>query len=268
MTFRSRLYLGSVVHRRLRPHRHRLRYRIFWMVLDLDEIDGLSRGLWLFSRKRFSVVSFRDADHGDGSATPLRDQVERHLAAAGIDTKGGRIELLCMPRIFGYGFNPLSVYFCYRDDRSLAAIIYEVHNTFHERHSYLIPTDQDDASTRTGDRGFDQQCDKVLYVSPFLDMDMTYAFRVEPPAERVEVAIHGSDQQGLLIAAALVGERRALTDRNLVRVLLAYPLLTLKVIVAIHWHALRMVLKGFAVRTHPPAPSNPVTIVDPRSVLR
>src|SRR5690349_9418878 len=137
MSLRSCLYSGSVMHRRLRPRPHRLRFGVFWMLLDLDEIDSLADGLRLFSRNGFNLTSFHARDHGDGSDIPLRQQAERHLRSAGIEPDGGRIELFCMPRILGYGFNPLSVYFCHRADGTLGAILYEVHNTFGERHSYL-----------------------------------------------------------------------------------------------------------------------------------
>jgi DUF1365 family protein len=255
VSLRSTLYVGSVLHRRLRPRRHRLRYRVFWLLLDLDEIERLPRLLRLFSRNRFNAVSFHDADHGDGSATPLRVQVERHLAAAGIALEGGSIRLLCMPRIFGYGFNPLSVYFCYEGSGLLAAILYEVHNTFGERHSYLIPTG------RSADAVIDQQCRKAFYVSPFMDMAMTYQFRVAAPQQRVSVAISTADADGVMLVAALSASRRTLTDAALLRVLLTHPLLTLRVVGAIHWHALRLLLKGVALRAHPQPPADPVTIV-------
>jgi DUF1365 family protein len=256
MSFRSALYVGSVMHRRLRPRPHRLRYRVFWMLLDLDEIDDLARGLRLFSRGRFNFASFHDADHGDGGGRPLREQVEGHLRDAGIDTGHGPIRLLCMPRVFGHGFNPLSVYFCHRHDQSLAAILYEVHNTFGQRHSYLIPVE---ATARSF---VNQHCEKVFYVSPFMDMDMTYAFRVAAPAERVAVAIRTADKDGLMLVAALGGNRVALTDVALLGAVLTHPLLTLKVVGAIHWHALRMMLKGFRLRARPNPPPIPVTIVN------
>ena len=160
-----------------------------------------------------------------------------------------------MPRVFGYGFNPLSVYFCYQRDGSLAAILYEVHNTFGERHSYLIPVE------RAAGAVIDQRCQKLFYVSPFMDMAMSYAFRVAVPDERISVAIRAADRDGLLLVAALSGNRRALTDMALLRVLVAFPLLTLKVVVAIHWHALRLLLKGFRLRPHPKPPDIPVTVV-------
>jgi uncharacterized protein len=255
MSLRSSLYVGSVMHRRLRPRRHRLRYRVFWTLLDLDEIGGLPRQLRLFSHNRFNAISFHDADHGDGSATPLRAQVERHLAAAGIALGGGPIRLLCMPRIFGHGFNPLSVYFCYERNGLLAAILYEVHNTFGERHSYLIPT------RSHADAVIDQKCRKVFYVSPFMDMAMTYQFRVAVPQECVSVAISTADTDGVMLVAALSANRRALTDAALLRVLVTHPLLTLRVVGAIHWHALRLLLKGVRLRARPHPPAYPVTVV-------
>ena len=265
MNLRSALYAGVVTHRRLRPRLHRLRYRVFWMLLDLDEIGRLPRRLRLFSHNRFNALSFFDADHGDGSGRPLRDQVEGHLRAAGLATDGGAIRLFCMPRIFGYGFNPLSVYFCYQRDGSLAAILYEVHNTFRERHSYLIPVERDvGAAGVAGAPGavIDQHCRKDFYVSPFMDMDMNYTFRVAVPDQRVMIAIRAADQDGLLLAAALTGERRALTDLALLRALATHPLLTLKVVGAIHWHALRLLLKGLKLRPRPLPPAAPITVVN------
>ena len=255
MRLRSTLYAGVVTHRRLRPRPHRLRYRVFWMLLDLDEIEQLPRSLRLFSHNRFNAVSFFETDHGDGSDRPLRAQVEEHLKSAGIKPDGGAIRLFCMPRVFGYGFNPLSVYFCYQRDGSLAAILYEVHNTFRERHAYLIPVD------RAAGAVIDQHCRKGFYVSPFMDMDMSYTFRVAVPDQSVMVAIRAADHEGLLLAAALTGERVALTDAALLRALATHPLLTLKVIGAIHWHALRLLLKGLKLRPRPHPPAAPVTVV-------
>jgi uncharacterized protein len=255
MSAHSALFVGTVAHRRLRPRPHHLRYRAFWMLLDLDELEDVSARLWLFSRNRFNATSFRDTDHGEQSQEPLRAQVERHLRAAGIALDGGAIRLLCMPRIFGYGFNPLSVYFCYRRDGTLAALLYEVRNTFGERHSYLIPAQAEpDGMVR-------QSCDKRFYVSPFMDMDLRYDFRVVAPAERVSVAISASDADGPTILASLIGRRAPLTDTALLRLLLQMPFLTLKVIGAIHWHALRLWLKGFTLRPHSPKPTVAVTVV-------
>jgi len=260
MTESSALYLGSVIHRRLRPKRHYLRYAAFWMLLDLDEIGDLDRRLALFSRGRFNAMSFFDTDHGEQTREPLRQQVERHLAAAGIAFDGGAIRLLCMPRVFGYGFNPLSIYFCYRRDGALAALLYEVRNTFGERHSYLIAVDEV-GCTGSASCTIRQSCHKCFYVSPFMDMRVRYRFRVAPPQRNVSVVVSAGDAQGPTIVASLAGRREALTDAALLRLLLRMPFLTLKIMAAIYWHALRMWLKGFALTPRPAKPAWPVTTV-------
>ncbi len=250
----SGLYPGVVTHTRLKPRRHSLRYRIFMLLIDLDEVDTLDRDLKLFSLKRFNLTGFDPAGHGDGSATPLKAQVEAQLTAAGI-AHGGPVRLLAMPRILGGGFNPLSVFYCHRADGALSAILYEVNNTFGERHSYLIPADHAPVVK--------QACDKGFYVSPFMDMDLKYAFRVRPPAEAVQVTIDVDDAEGRVLAAAFAGRREALTDRALIRAWLAHPWMTLGVLAAIHWEAIFIWLKGEKIRQRPPAPKWPVTVVTP-----
>lgn len=248
MTIRSRLYAGHVFHHRLRPRVHKLRHGVFWMLLDLDEIGSIAGQLKLFSHNRFNIVSFHDADHGDGSSVALRIQIGELLRTAGMSSEFGRIELLCMPRIFGYGFNPLSVYFCYRSDESLAVIIYEVHNTFGERHNYIIPCKQ------IAERTVEQRCAKAFFVSPFLEMDMSYSFLVDLPAETVKVSIRAEDGHGPILFASLFGSKQVLSDKSLLRLIIRHPALTVMVVAAIHWHALRMVLKGFRLRRHEPVP--------------
>jgi DUF1365 family protein len=233
-----------------------LRYRVFWTLLDLDELGLLHRNLQLFSLERFNLFGFYGADHGDGSQRPLRAQIETHLAAAKIDLSGGRIVLLCMPRILGFVFNPISVYYCYRKDGALAALVYEVHNTFGQRHSYLIPVDVDATEP------FEQRCLKAFYVSPFMDMKISYRFRVVPPAERLGLTIEGSDAQSPVILASIAGNRRGLSDVALLRAFLSYPFLTLTVVAGIHWEALKLWIKGMRVRPRP-APPPPITIVRP-----
>jgi uncharacterized protein len=232
----STLYVGTVMHRRLQPRRHRFRYQAFWFLLDLDELAALPSRLRLFSHNHPNLFSMHDTDHGDGTTTALRLQVERQLATVGVDIKGGKIKLLCMPRTFGYSFNPLSVYFCHDTIGTLAAVIYQVHNTFGERHSYVLPVE------RNADAVY-QHCEKRFYVSPFLEMDLQYKFRVKPPAEDVAIAIHAQDRAGVVFTAALAGSRQEFTDWRLVRVLLRVPLVTMKVTAAIHWEALRLWLK-------------------------
>lgn len=247
MTLQSAIYRGSVVHERLRPKRHSLRYAVFSLLLDLDELPELDRRFRLFAHNRFAPLSFYDRDHGPTTGAALRPWVEDRLREAGIEAKGGPIRLLCYPRIFGYVFNPLSVFFCYRPDGGLAAILYEVCNTYSERHTYVIPVA---GSKRPIVR---QTCRKSLYVSPFIDMAADYHFRVLPPDDEVSIVIRQEDAGGLLLAACFRGEREEIDERALARILLRFPLQTLKIITAIHWEALRMWLKGFRVFSHNPA---------------
>jgi len=238
----SALYAGGVVHQRLRPRRHRLERRVFWLLLDLDELDGLGRRLRLFSRNRRNLFAFFDRDHGDGSGRPLRAQVEARLAAIGVDLAGGAIRLLTMPRVLGYVFNPISVYYCHAPDGRLAAVSYEVSSTFGERHFYDLAV-----LDGGGDESFRQSCAKALYVSPFLEMEMRYRFRGRAPGERVGLTVGCDDARGPMLTASLWGERRPLADGALARAALAFPLMTLKVVAAIHWEALLLWFKGVPV---------------------
>jgi hypothetical protein len=251
MTTASAIYRGSVVHERRRPKRHRLRYRVFSLLLDLDSLSELDRGSRLFGYNRRAPLAFHDADHGPTTGAPLRPWVEARLTEAGLAPDGGPIRLLCYPRVFGYVFNPLSVFFCYRKDGGLAAILYEVCNTFRERHTYVIPVGGD--ADGNGKAVIRQRCAKALYVSPFIGMEAQYHFRILAPDDGVSVVIRQEDDDGLLLAASFRGEREDWSDRALLRCLAGFPLLTLKIIAAIHWEALRMWLKGFRVFPHDPA---------------
>jgi len=250
----SGLYLGQVGHSRTRPAKHSLRYGVFMLLLDLDEAEGLAKALRWFSLGRFNLTSFNARDYGDGSDLPLRTQVEQRLDEAGLGIEGGPIRLLCLPRVLGYVFNPISVYFCYRPDGTLHAILYEVSSTFGERHSYLIPAEAG------ADGDIRQSVEKRLHVSPFMEMDLRYAFRVTPPEERVRIAIEVSDGEGTILNASFLGGRRELTDAQLLRAWATHPLVTLKVIAAIHWEAVKILLKGVRLRSGAPAPPYPVTI--------
>lgn len=245
---KSALYRGEVTHRRLRPREHRLRYRVFWLLLDLAELDEIDAKLPLLSRNRFNLLGFHDRDHGDGSTTPLLDQVQLHLSRAGVDIQGGVVRLLTMPRVLGYVFNPISLYYCHAADGRLEAVIYEVSSTFGERHAYVLPVDGQTA----GEATFRQEARKALHVSPFMGMDMHYAFHGRAPDDQMALKIDGSDGDGLLIVAAMTGRRHALTDGAILRAALAMPFLTLKVVTAIHWEALKLWLKRVPLH---PAPS-------------
>ena len=262
MTQASALYVGKVAHTRLRPRRHRLLYRIFMLLLDLDELPALAARMRWFSLGRFNLASFHARDHGDGSDTPLRVQVERRLDAAGLSIEGGPIRLLCLPRVLGYVFNPLSVYFCHTPDGRLRAILYEVTSTFGERHGYLIPAEPDAQGVVR------QAAAKRLHVSPFMEMDLRYAFRIEPPDATLAVQIGTFDAAGLLLTAGFVAERRPLDDRSLRRAWFAHPLVTLKVIAGIHWEAIKLLAKGLKLKAGPKAPADPVSLGEPVQIRR
>jgi DUF1365 family protein len=249
----SGLYRGVVFHTRLRPRPHRLRYRIFMTLLDLDELPRLDRSLRLFGHNRPGLIGFRDRDHLSG-AGQLKAEVEALLARGGIDIDGGAIRLLCMPRVLGFVFNPISVYFCHRRDGSPAAMLYEVNNTFGQRHVYLIPVEP------SADGVIVQTCAKALHVSPFMDMAMNYRFRTAAPGDEAMLSIDGDDGHGPLLAAAFHGRRQALTDWAILKAFAAHPLLSLAVLAAIHWEAVKLLLKGLKLRGGVPAPADPVTI--------
>lgn len=246
MSRASGLYEGVVAHARARPRRHALRYRVFFLVLDLDELEELDAGLRLFSVGRFNLIGLQPRAHGDGSAAPLKAQVEARLSAAGLPT-GGPVRMLAMPRVLGHGFNPLTVYYCHAADGALSAVLYEVNNTFGERHEYLLPVPAQD----TGKRAIRQTTAKAFHVSPFMAMDMTYDFRLGTPGERLAIGITGSDPSGPLIAAVHTARRRELTDAALARVFVTHPLLTLKVVGGILWEAAKLWAKRVPVHDHP-----------------
>lgn len=253
----SAIYAGDVVHARHRPRRHRLHYRVFSLLLDLDELPALARGSRLLGHNRAAIFSFWDKDHGDGGTGTLRPWVEARLREAGLDLFRPRIAVLCYPRIFGYVFNPLTLYFCADGSGTLRAVLYEVCNTYGERHTYVIAAGEGRAATLS------QRAPKLHFVSPFVPMECTYDFLIKPPADRVLVRIDESDAEGKLLQASFSGKRRDLTDRTLLALLFAYPLMTLKVTAAIHWEAAKLILKGLPLFHHRKAPRHVVSTHHP-----
>jgi DUF1365 family protein len=234
------LYVGDVMHARLKPVGHRFNYRVMSLLIDLDRLTEADRQSPLFGVNRAALYSFHEADHGKRDGSSLRGHVQRCAAERGIDLTGGRVLLLCYPRLLGYAFNPLSVYFCYRAGGELALLIYEVRNTFGEIHPYVLPVAPGEISAA----GVRQRQDKLFYVSPFVEMAMRYHFRILPPGKRVQLRILETDRSGPLLAATFNGSHRALNTKELSRAFCALPLVTIKIMAAIHWEALRLWLKG------------------------
>jgi DUF1365 family protein len=251
----SCLYDGEVMHRRAAPH-HRLRYRVFSLLLDLDALPTLDARLRLFSHNRFNLLSFHDRDHGRCDGTSPRTWVDAALAANGLET-GGRITLLCFPRLFGYVFNPLSIFFCYAPSGRLSAILYEVRNTFGDKHGYLLEVPVD----RGADGTIAQRCEKSFHVSPFLPLAGSYEFLLKEPGDRFAILIRHLRDGAEVLRASQVGTRAPLTDASILRQVVRHPLMTLKVIAGIHWEALALWLKGARFHRCPAPPAADVSFV-------
>jgi DUF1365 family protein len=259
----SALFLGHVTHARLRPKVHKLAYKIYSLLIDLDELDALHRRLRLFSVNRFNLFSFHAKDRGDRSGRDLKGQVEEAMRQSGVEPDGGAIRLLTMPRLLGWAFNPLSVFFCYGQDNDLRAVLWEVDNTFGERHAYMMPVEQvgSDGTVR-------QACDKQFYVSPFMDLDLRYRFEVSPPGERLAIRIDTDDREGLVLTARHLARRKNLTDAALLKAFFMIPVLTLRVVGGIHWEALKIWWKGVPLQKHPPPPREPLSVVPKRAAIQ
>jgi DUF1365 family protein len=249
------LYDCRVTHRRHAVPRLRFAYRLLYLLVDIDRLDAVAQSLWLFSHNAFNLFGVDDRDHGGRRRGALRVWAETTLRAAGLAPDGGRIRLLCLPRICGYAFNPLSLWYCESRDGRLRAVIAEVRNTFGERHSYVLE--------RAGDAiGWTQAIDKdkVFHVSPFLELqDSCYRFRVEAPAGRLRVAIHETLRGVPVLDASMAGQRHSLSSAALLRALLGMPWLGVKVVAAIHWQALRLWWRRAPFFSKPLPPSSEIS---------
>jgi DUF1365 family protein len=241
------------MHARLKPMSHRFVYRVLNLMIDLDRLDEADRQTALFGVNRHALYSFNERDHGPRDGSSLAAHVRTLAAAAGLDLSGGRIMLLCYPRLLGYAFNPLSVYYGYRADGTLALLIYEVRNTFGEQHSYVCPVRPAEISAG----GVRQARDKRFYVSPFIGMEMRYHFRLSPPGEDLKIRILETDADGPLLAATFHGRRQLLTSPHLIAAFLALPFVTLKVVAGIHYEAARLWLKGARLFPRPQRGADP-----------
>ncbi len=249
MTMSSSLYVGEVVHRRLMPVQHELRYRVYNLYADVDELPDLHRRLRTFSYNRPNLFSIRDRDHGSGDGTPIAEHAWTVVrrSAVGADVK--RIFMFTYPRVLGYVFNPLTVYYGLDSGGQLRMVIYEVNNTFGQRHSYAVLFDGNQQPS----------CRKVFHVSPFNGVEGTYDFHATPPDDTLKLAISLSTEAGPCLTAWFAGRRRPLSDAGLLRSFLSLPLQPVKIIGGIHLEAAKLWLKGLKLRPRPLPPAENIS---------
>lgn len=246
----SCVYVGQVKHRRYAPREHAFAYSLFMMYLDLDELDEVFRGRWLWSTRRRALAAFHREDYLGDPSMPLAEAVRDRVAQATGRRPRGPICLLTHLRYFGYCFNPVSFYFCFAPDGiQMEAVVAEVNNTpWGERHAYVLPIAPD---TKHGVYSFN--IDKAMHVSPFMDMNMSYVLRLTRPGQRLTVHMenHVAQEARKLFDATLSLESRPLNGPSLARALVSFPFMTGKVVAAIYWQALRLWLKKIPFYSHP-----------------
>jgi len=243
-------YVGPVMHARMKPVQHRFSYGVFSILIDLAKLNDANRLSPFFSINRFNLLSLHERDHGPRDGTSLSIYATELFKSAGIDLAGGKIMLLCYPRILGYVFNPLSVYFGYGSNGELKGVLYEVRNTFGQMHTYVEPVEAGMLTLS----GLRQERAKRFYVSPFNALTMTYFFRVHPPDQSIAVRILVKDEEGPVLAASFHGVQQPLNTQKLLWLCLTMPLLTLKIIVGIHIEAFWLWVKGMRLVPRPPPP--------------
>ena len=258
---RSHLLAGKVRHRRAQPFTYGLEHDVFYFGLDLAELDAIAAGSRLVGRNRRSLVTFRDADHLPTPATDLDADIRAHLRDEGEDPRGWRITLITSLRILGYVFNPASFYLCRDAAGVLRVVVVEVHNTFGERHLYTLrqgdatpgdapPGDADAGDDVAGQVPFGASMPKMFFVSPFISLDGRYAVHVRDDERGVRIAIVLRQDGEVMLSTSLLLERRPFTDRTLLRLLLRHPLMTQRTMGLIHWHAIRLFLRGARFYRH------------------
>ena len=235
----SCIYNGEVTHTRFKPVRHFLKYKTFSLLIDLDEINLLDKSIGIFSHNKFNIFSFYDKDHGDRDGGNLKDWVISNLKKLQIKENITKIKVLCYPRILGYVFNPLSIFYCYEKDK-LVAIFYEVKNTFNEQHTYIFKIKNNEEII--------QKCRKKFYVSPFMDMETFYNFKLLNPNDKLSVFIKQTDADGTILTATQTGDKKEFSYKQLAINFLKYPLMTIKIISSIHYEALLLWKKGAIYR--------------------
>ena len=235
----SCIYNGEVNHTRFKPVKHFLNYKTFSLFIDLDEIEQLDKSISIFSHNKFNIFSFYNKDHGDRDGSCLKEWVRSNLKKYKIEGNISKIKMLCYPRIFGYVFNPLSIFYCYENDK-LKSIFYEVKNTFNEQHTYIF-------KIKDGEE-IKQKCKKKFYVSPFMDMETFYNFKLIDPNQRLSIMIKQTDAEGTVLTATQTGDKKEFNFKQLLVNFFRYPLMTFKIISSIHYEALLLWKKGAIYR--------------------
>ena len=252
-TPQNALYKGTVTHKRLKPVKHALKYGVFNLFVDCDEIDALAKKLRFFSHNSPNLVALYDKDYGDSEN--LRAYLDDLAQKGAPDVKIDRFKMLTYPRILGYAFNPLTVYYGHDEHGDVRLMIYEVNNTFGQRHTYVIPAQADENGVIW------QNCDKQFYVSPFNDVSGQYSFHATPAANSLTLGVALRDNEGPLLNAYFKGERETLTDKALVAAILSTGWMTVKVMAGIHFEALKLFIKGVKLQPRPDAPKRAVEVV-------
>lgn len=262
------LYRGHVYHKRHAPFQHQFRYKVFTVLVDLDELDAPeyapakhtdvknNKKCRFLSFNRWNVLSLHRQDHGPRDGSPIRPWIERAALEKDIDLRGGKIFMLTFPRLWGYIFNPLTLYFCYDQSGTLRAVLYQVKNTFGGQHGYLLATEKQNGQTREPLR---QSAQKIFHVSPFIQMDCRYDFILREPDKTLDIAIHQFQENGKILTATWKGTRMDLTDKAILRAVSAHPFLGFKIIAGIHWEALKLWIKGAKYNPEPPPPKQDIS---------
>ena len=235
----SCIYNGIITHHRFKPIKHSLKYKTFSLLLDLDEVESLTKKISIFSLNKFNIFSFYNKDHGARDGSSLKQWVLENIKKFNINSNITQIKLLCYPRIFGYVFNPLSIFYCYEENR-LKVIFYEVKNTFNEQHTYIFKIKNNE--------NIEQKCKKKFYVSPFMDMETYYNFKLINPNEKLSVFIKQTDKKDIILTATQTGDKKEFTFKQLIFNFIKYPFMTIKIITSIHYEALLLWKKGAIYR--------------------
>jgi DUF1365 family protein len=232
----SSIYNGTVIHKRFKPKSHFFRYKVFSLFIDLSELNTLEKKISFFSYNRFNLISFFDKDHGNRDGLSLIEWVKKNLKENRINSEEIKIRLLCYPRILGYVFNPLSVFYVYDKNENLISVLYEVKNTFGEQHTYIFKVENG--------RLLQHNCSKKFHVSPFIEMNCDYFFKILKPSEKISIIINQYQLKEKILYASQDGTRVDFTSLELIKSYLKHPLMTFKIISAIHFEAFKLWVKG------------------------